>query len=142
MLLSVLAFLRFLAHLALTVWRELRRPDNSEFRYLLSLVALVLASGTVFYRFVEGWRWLDSLYFSLVTLATVGFGDLSPKTDFGKVFTMIYILVGLGLLAAFVTALGQRLLQSRERLAQRRQRRRAEAVADNATEDNAAEDAE
>jgi hypothetical protein len=130
MLLSVLAFLRFLARLALTVWRELRRPDNPEFRHLLSLVVLTLASGTVFYHFVEGWRWLDSLYFSLVTLATVGFGDLSPKTDFGKVFTMIYILVGLGLLAAFVNALGQRLLQSRERLGLRRPRRQNDAPSD------------
>lgn len=135
MLLSLLAFLRFLLRLITAVWRELRNPANPEFRHLLVLVALTLAAGTVFYHTVEGWRWLDALYFSLVTLATVGFGDLSPKTDFGKLFTMVYILVGLGLLAGFVNVLGQHLLRSPGRLGRRRAHRPAEA-AERETSDN------
>ncbi len=120
MLLSLLAFLRTLGRLVAAVWHELRNPDNPEFRHLLMLVALTLGAGTVFYHTVEGWRWLDALYFSLVTLATVGFGDLSPKTDFGKIFTMVYILVGLGLLAGFVNVLGQHLLRAPGRSGRRR----------------------
>ena len=49
---------------------------------------------------VEGWSLVDALYFSIITLSTVGYGDLSPKTDVGKVFTTIYILVGIGLFVA------------------------------------------
>lgn len=124
---AVLAFLRFLLGLAASVWRELRNPENPEFRHLLTLVMLVLGAGTVFYHTVEGWRWLDALYFSLVTLATVGFGDLSPQTDFGKIFTMLYILVGLGLLAAFVNVLGQHLLRTPGGLNWRRRLRRPPA---------------
>lgn len=63
---------------------------------------LMLLSGSIFYTTVEGWHWIDSLYFCVVTLATIGYGDLAPKTVFGKVFTMIYIFGGLGLFIALI----------------------------------------
>ncbi len=68
---------------------------------VLSVMSLSLITvGTVFYHNVEGWRWLDSAYFSVILLTTVGLGDLSPKTDFGKIFTMFYLLAGIGVLVA------------------------------------------
>ncbi len=81
-----------------------RNPDT---RGLLYLVALILFTGTLFYHFVEGWRWLDALYFSVITLTTVGYGDFAPKTDAGKLFTIVYIFIGLGILAGFITAVAQ-----------------------------------
>ena len=81
-----------------------RNPDT---RGLLYLVALILFTGTLFYHFVEGWRWLDSLYFSVITLTTVGYGDFAPQTDAGKLFTIVYIFIGLGILAGFITAVAQ-----------------------------------
>ena len=71
------------------------------------LVLVQLAGGTVFYATVEGWRWLDALYFCVTTLATVGLGDLTPVTDAGKAFTIVYVLTGVGLLAAFVSMLAK-----------------------------------
>jgi len=53
--------------------------------------------------FLEGWSPIDALYFSVVTLATVGFGDLHPTTDAAKLFTVIYILSGLGIIAGFLS---------------------------------------
>lgn len=82
---------------------------DSEFRLLSILVTVCLMIGTVFYRIVEGWSWLDCLYFSVVTLTTVGYGDLNPTTALSKVFTMIYILIGLGLFLVFVNTLSRRL---------------------------------
>jgi voltage-gated potassium channel len=73
-----------------------------EFRALLVLVLLYLCLGTVFYRFTEGWRWLDAFYFTLITLATIGYGDFTPQTDRGKIFTILYILIGLGLVGALI----------------------------------------
>jgi hypothetical protein len=60
----------------------------------------VLGTGTVVFHFAEGWSWLDSAYFSTVTLATVGFGDLHPVTVIGKLFVMVYICFGVGIFVA------------------------------------------
>lgn len=86
---------------------------DPEFRGLCGLVVVTLASGTLFYSNVEGWGILDSLYFSVITLTTVGYGDLAPTTGAGKVFTMLYIFVGLGLILGFVNQVAERSLQRR-----------------------------
>lgn len=72
-------------------------------RGLLYTVIALLVAGTAFYRFAEGWSWLDSLYFTVITLTTVGYGDLSPQQPMSKVFTIVYLLLGLGLLASLIT---------------------------------------
>lgn len=77
-------------------------------RYIILLGASVLGIGVVFYRITEGWSWVDSLYFSVVTLATVGYGDIVPKTTAGKLFTTLYIIIGIGIFAAVVNYLIRR----------------------------------
>ena len=106
------AFLLTLASLVRGVWNGLKDP---EFRGLLTLAGGLLLSGTVFYRGVEGWSVLDSLYFSVTTLTTVGYGDLAPSTPGSKVFTIIYLLVGVGVLVAFVGRLAANILEARGR---------------------------
>jgi voltage-gated potassium channel len=64
---------------------------------LFHLLLLVLISGVVFYTQVEGWSVVDALYFAVITMATIGYGDLSPETTTGKVFTMFYALVSVGI---------------------------------------------
>jgi voltage-gated potassium channel len=83
------------------VRRGLRDP---QFRSLFGLVVLTLAAGTAFYRDVEGWSLLDSFYFSAITLATVGYGDLAPTTPGGKLFTVFYVFAGVGIILTFVQA--------------------------------------
>lgn len=78
--------------------------DRYVYRYLLAAVALILAIGTVFYHVVEKFTWVNSIYFCVVTLATVGYGDIVPKTDVGKLFTTCYIIVGVGIITAFFSA--------------------------------------
>ena len=87
------------------------------FRVLLALVISLLLSGTVFFTLVEGWSVLDSLYFSVTTLTTVGFGDPAPATAAGKIFTIVYIFVGLGVIGGFINVLAKHTFA--------RQRRRA-----------------
>ncbi len=72
------------------------------YHLLLMATVFILAFGTVFYHFVEGWSWIDSYYFCVVTLATIGYGDFIPQTNFAKIFTTIYIFVGIGILSAFI----------------------------------------
>ena len=77
----------------------LRDPEG---KILLAWVVAQILLGTLVYGWLEGWSPVDALYFSVVTLATVGFGDLHPTTDAAKLFTVVYILVGLGVFAAFI----------------------------------------
>jgi voltage-gated potassium channel Kch len=71
-------------------------------RGLVATAALVWGSGVVFYRFVEDLSWVDAAYFTIVTLTTVGYGDISPQTTAGKLFTAAYLVIGIGLFVAFL----------------------------------------
>ena len=88
-----------------SLWHGMKDKD---FRALFTWVLLLLALGTWFYARVEGWTALDALYFSVITLTTVGFGDFAPQTPAGKIFTIFYILVGLGLISGFIFLLAER----------------------------------
>lgn len=65
-------------------------------RALLAFVILILISGTVFFVEVEHWSIIDSVYYCVTTLTTVGSGELRPHTDMGKIFTVIYLFMGVG----------------------------------------------
>jgi voltage-gated potassium channel len=81
---------------------------------ILALSALgLLIIGTTFYHYVEHLAWIDAYYTSVITLTTVGYGDFTPKTDIGKIFTTLYILAGVGVIASFVTAVTQRRVERR-----------------------------
>ena len=75
---------------------------DKEYRDLLLTTLVVLFSGTTVYHYLEGWSWIDSLYFSIITLTTIGYGDFSPQTDAGKLFTIFYILIGIGIILTFI----------------------------------------
>lgn len=100
--------------LAMTTLRLLKAIIRSwrfpEFRAALVLAVLILFSGTMFYRTVEGWSWIDALYFSVNTISTVGMSELSPQTDLGKIFTMLYIFVGVGLFVALFSQIARALI--------------------------------
>lgn len=77
--------------------------EKYAYRLLVALVLLTLATGTVVYHLVEKFSWLNAYYFSVITLSTVGYGDLTPHTDFGKLFTTFYIFIGVGIITTFIT---------------------------------------
>ena len=77
-------------------------------RAILLMTVLLIVVGTIFYDLVEGWGLVDSFYFSVVTLTTVGFGDFSPDTTAGKLFTTIYIFSGLSIITAFASNIAKK----------------------------------
>jgi hypothetical protein len=58
---------------------------------------------------------VDAFYFSVTTLTTVGLGDLAPTTMLGKLFTVLYIFVGISLIAGFINTLAKETLPTRRR---------------------------
>lgn len=77
---------------------------DKHYRNLLLASTIIISSGTIVYHYVENWSWIDSLYFSVVTLTTIGYGDFSPQTSAGKIFTIFYIILGLGMVLGFINA--------------------------------------
>ena len=100
--------------------------DDDAFRATLFLFVGLLVAGTVVYSILEGWSPLDSLYFSVVTLATVGYGDLHPTTDLGKAFTIVYILTGVGVLVVFASRVVNTMVDRRSEVVHERREIRRE----------------
>ena len=100
----LLAF-RGLARAMAAVWRD---PETKALPVVAG--ALVLTGTIVYWRF-ENWTIIEALYFSVVTLTTVGYGDLHPTSAGTQVFTIIYILTGLGVFVALLASVAEQYIR-------------------------------
>jgi voltage-gated potassium channel len=102
-------------------------PENQR-RILIAVAAVViaLASGTTGFSLIEGWSLLDSLYVAAQTVTTVGYGDLSPSTRNGRIFSTIFMVVAVGVVLYALTTTVQTIVQSEliEQFGRRRQSRK------------------
>lgn len=83
---------------------------------LLGLFGLILGLGVAAFMSVEHLSLLDALYFTVVTVATVGYGDIHPQSDLGKILAMGFIVTGVGGFTAAVAGGADALLSRHERL--------------------------
>jgi voltage-gated potassium channel len=92
-------------------------PDTKDPDYyiLLFLAITVVTVGTVVFHLLEKWSWIDSLYFTITTLATVGYGDLTPTTPVGKIVAVIFVISGVGIFLAFLNKVMEQRVERRER---------------------------
>ena len=90
-----------------------RYPASRRFRYAAATFAGVAILGTVGYELIEGWGLIESLYMTLITLTTVGYGEVRPLSAAGRVFTMVLLLGGVGA-AAYMALTAVELLVDRE----------------------------
>ena len=74
------------------------------------VLIMLLLIGGAFYSYVEGWRFIDSLYFSAMTITTIGYGDFTPKTDIGKMFTIVFAIIGVAAWFYLAAAVGKAIL--------------------------------
>ena len=98
----MMKFLYYLWRFILGFFETMKRP---KFQIVLFFTALAIAFGVVFYNKVEKMAAIDAFYFVMMTITTVGYGDIVPITFLGKLFTALYSVVGIGLMFAFITFL-------------------------------------
>jgi len=72
--------------------------EYARLRISLFLLFLIIASGTVGYSLIEGMTLFDSFYMTLITISTVGFGEITPLTPSGRFLTVVIIISGISLL--------------------------------------------
>ncbi len=94
------------------IWRILKRIKRT-----LSGVALVLLStfaiGVVGFHYIEKLSWMDSVYFTFVTLSTIGFGDITPATLYGKILVIFVATLGIASFATVITSIVQSMVSER-----------------------------
>ena len=73
-------------------------------------IIIYLIVGVIAYSFVfEDWHWIDSLYFSMITFTTVGYGDIAPETQWGRLFTSVYAVSGVFIIGSIIGLISERL---------------------------------
>lgn len=80
--------------------------------YAVAVVTSLVAAGTIGYRVIEGWDWFDGLYMTIITLSTIGYGEVHELTEPGRVFTLVLIVFGLVMFGYLVSSLTQMLIET------------------------------
>ena len=78
-----------------------------------SALFIFIGIGTVGFHNFEHWNWIQSFYFTVATLTTVGYGDLHPTHDSSRLFAAFFILVGVGVALTAVGIIGAAYLEQR-----------------------------
>lgn len=71
------------------------------------MLSISVTIGTVAYMTLEGYTMLDAFYMTMLIVSTVGFSEVSPLSDAGKIFTSLYMILNLGILAYIVSAISR-----------------------------------
>ena len=78
------------------LFRDLLADPRARPIFIYSFI-LVIANAAIFH-YLEGWSWLDSIYFVIITFTTIGYGDFSPTMPLTKVITIFVALNGVAVL--------------------------------------------
>jgi voltage-gated potassium channel len=76
---------------------------------------LMILGGTIAYMAIEGWAFTDALYMTVITLGTVGYGEVRKLTPAGRIFTMVLIIVGVGFVFYLAASVIQFMVEGRIR---------------------------
>ena len=114
--------------------RFIRQLSRSNIVNVTILTVILIALGTIVYANLEGWGLRDALYVTIITMTTVGYGDLSPETANGRLFAIFFTLFAIGIAGYAISSLAAYLIESRAgkriRILRKRRMKRIEALND------------
>jgi voltage-gated potassium channel len=115
-------------HSSRTDWNTLRLKVSR----LVFLILAVLAFGTLGYRLILGWEWLDSLFMATITVTTVGYGEVHRLDPVGQVFTIVLLFISVGVFAYALSSLTSIVVEAQvgQLIARRRMEKRIAALKD------------
>jgi len=85
---------------------------NKKLLFPILIIFVVLFSGIFGYMTIEGWNFLDSIYMTIITLSTVGYGEVRTIGPAGRIFTILLILFGVSIIAYIVGLVAETLVES------------------------------
>ena len=106
------------------IGRHSLRYTHSEFVRILGLLLLLSLTGTLAYSLIEGWSLLDALYATIITITTVGYGDVTPRTVEGRIFAIFFTLVAITFGGYAISSLAAYTIESRVKRLEARIRKR------------------
>ena len=77
----------------------------------LILLGFVILIGTLGYMLTEKWQFIDAFYMTIITITTVGFGEIHPVSETGRLFTVILIFMGMGIIAYTLGIVAQAMVE-------------------------------
>jgi len=120
------------------LYKKIQQLEQYENINRLVAIVLFYVVGVVVYSYLESWSVSDTVYFITISITTVGFGDLVPTNDISKLFTMLYVLLGLVVIFSYVNTFAENMLLYAEnqavKLAERAHKRKLQR-ADSGTSD-------
>ena len=84
---------------------KIRKESFRSIYFALLLLVGIVTVGTAGYILIENYRLIEALYMTVITMSTVGFGEVEPLSDAGKIFTFFLIVISFGIFAYVVTTL-------------------------------------
>jgi len=87
------------------------QPLLKRFLFIAGVLAATLFIGTFGFMYVEGWTFFDSFYMTLITLTTVGYGEVHPLTFHGRLFASFLMLIGVTIVFVSIAVMGETLLR-------------------------------
>ncbi len=88
------------------------------------IIFLWILIGTLLFHYLEDWTYAQSFYYSITTLTTVGYGDFVPTTDFNRVITALYMLIGITITFGAFGYIGSNYMAHKEQIAMKRSKKR------------------
>jgi voltage-gated potassium channel Kch len=102
---------RFGEAMAYAIWGVVAAVGDPATKCLVGLTGAIILLASGVYMPVEGWSLLDALVLSVATISTVGYGDLVPATATGRIFTIGFIFVGIGVLVVTAASIARQVIR-------------------------------